>query len=155
MVWLLIDRLAKLDSLVGFGKVILCDGFLLDDLDEVRRGSCRVEYWYPWSLQSWISVSRSYECLGVISSFSCLMFLIVWCWLGVEGDTTIHDWLWDAVPRRGDDGKGSKSDWLVVKSVVLTVQFLGGFEGRWAKDEILPFGVLTTGVQLLPNLHKN
>ena len=76
---------------------------------------------------------------------------MVWCWLGVEGDTTIHDWLCDAVPSRGEDGNGSKSVWLVVKSVVLTVQFLGAFADRFGKEDIRPFGVLIIDVHVVPN----
>ena len=68
---------------------------------------------------------------------------------------TIHDWLCDAVPSRGDDGNGSKSDWLVVKSVVLTVQFLAAFADRFGKEDIRPLGVLIIDVHAVPNFKKS
>ena len=42
----------------------------------------------------------------------------------------IHEVLWELELKRGDNVRGSRSGWLVVKSVALTVQLLVGFNGR-------------------------
>ena len=68
----------------------------------------------------------------------------------MDGGTIMQDVLKKVESGSGEDEGGSNSDWLVVKSVVLTVQFLGFFKVRWDIETTLPFGVLPTGVQVVP-----
>ena len=68
----------------------------------------------------------------------------------MDGDTIMQDVLKKGEFCSGDDEPVSKSGWLVVKSVALTVQLLGCFKVRWGIEIIRPFGVLTTDAQGVP-----
>ena len=71
----------------------------------------------------------------------------------MDGDTIMQDVLKKV--ESGEVGRGSNSDSVVVKSVALTVQFLIFFKVRWDFETTLPFGVLTTGVQVVPICQKS
>ena len=64
----------------------------------------------------------------------------------------IHEVLWELELKRGDNVRGSRSGWLVVKSVALTVQLLAGFNGRCDIETTLPFGALIIDVYCDPKI---